>query len=92
MHELLNDSIKMAKRLCEDVADLEEGYNDGIVCINRYKAENKWLLQKLQQAKSEAVKEFAERLEKEALIDSGFEVLQVGTIDNLVKEMTEVQE
>ena len=55
LHELLNDSIKMAKRLCEDVADLEEGYNDGIVCINRYKAENKWLLQKLQQAKSEAL-------------------------------------
>lgn len=55
LHELLNDSIKMAKRLCEDVADLEEGYNDGIVCISRYKAENKWLLQKLQQAKSEAL-------------------------------------
>ncbi len=64
LHELLNDSIKMAKRLCEDVADLEEGYNDGIVCISRYKAENKWLLQKLQQAKSEAIKEFAERLKK----------------------------
>lgn len=89
LHELLNDSIKMAKRLCEDVADLEEGYNDGIVCISRYKAENKWLLQKLQQAKSEAIKEFAERLKKEVLIDSGFEVLQVGTIDSIAKEMTE---
>ena len=55
LHELLNDSIKMAKRLCEDVADLEEGYNDGIVCISRYKAENERLLQKLQQAKSEAL-------------------------------------
>lgn len=62
LQELLNDGIKMAKRLCEDVADLEEGYNDGIVCISRYKAENKWLLQKSQQAKSEAIKEFAERL------------------------------
>ena len=39
--------------------------------------------------KSEAIKDFAERLKKEVLIDSGFEVLQVGTIDNLVKEMTE---
>lgn len=37
--------------------------------------------------KSEAIKDFAERLKKEVLIDSGFEVLQVGTIDNLVKEM-----
>ena len=43
--------------------------------------------------KSEAIKELVERLKKEVLIDSGFEVLQVGTIDNfvLVKEMTEVQ-
>lgn len=39
--------------------------------------------------KSEAIKDFAERLKKEALIDSGFEVLQVGTIDSIAKEMTE---
>ena len=57
--------------------------------INRQKAEIERLLQKLQQAKSEAIKGFAERLKKEALIDSGFEVLQVGTIDNLVKEVAE---
>ena len=42
--------------------------------------------------KSEAIKEFAERLKNEAFIDRGFEVLQSGTIDNLVKEMTEVSE
>lgn len=97
LHELLNDSIKMAKRLCEDVADLEEGYNDGIVCISRYKAENERLLQKLQQAKSEAIKEFAERL-KEIIythmdrIDVDGVVLLTrvdNSIDNLVKEMTE---
>ena len=41
LHELLNDSIKMAKRLCDDVADFEEGYNDGIVIIGRPKAELK---------------------------------------------------
>lgn len=39
--------------------------------------------------KSEAIKDFAERLKKEVLIDSGFEVLQVGTIDSIAKEMTE---
>lgn len=75
--------------------------------INRQKAEierlgnqNTLLLKKkckdintaIKIIKSEAIKEFAERLKKEVLIDSGFEVLQVGTIDNLVKEMTEVQE
>ena len=93
LHELLNDSIKMAKRLCEDVADLEEGYNDGIVCISRYKAENERLLQKLQQAKSEAIKEFAERL-KHFIIPQkadGYtrEIVLKSDIENLVKEMTE---
>lgn len=39
------------------------------------------------EAKSEAVKEFAERLKKECIIDRGYEILQEGTIDNLVKEM-----
>ena len=48
--------------------------------------------EKCRTIKSEAIKEFAERLKKEALIDSGYEVLQSGTIDNLVKKMTEVQE
>ena len=90
LHELLNDSIKMAKRLCEDVADLEEGYNDGIVCISRYKAENERLLQKLQQAKSEAIKEFAERLKEKLQWDVEFDNKLVfeSDIDNIVKEMT----
>lgn len=39
--------------------------------INRQKAENEWLLQKLQQAKSEAIKEFAERLKS---ISIGLEI------------------
>ena len=93
LHELLNDSIKMAKRLCEDVADLEEGYNDGIVCISRYKAENERLLQKLQQAKSEAIKEFAERLKRCIRFDDKCEYncakRIVGFINYLIKEMTE---
>ena len=42
--------------------------------------------------KSEAIKEFAERLKKEALRDSGFEVLPLGMIDNLVKKMGGEQE
>ena len=96
LHELLNDSIKMAKRLCEDVADLEEGYNDGIVCISRYKAENERLLQKLQQAKSEAIKEFAERLKRYSFVDNlsldGKETVYVDDINSIAKEMTEVQE
>ena len=37
--------------------------------------------------KAEAIREFAERLKKECLIDRGYEILHEGTIDNLVKEM-----
>lgn len=64
--------------------------------ISRYKAENKWLLQKLQQAKSEAIKEFAERLKRTSIgleigDDKKFKMTVVSTvaIDNLVKETEE---
>ncbi len=61
--------------------------------INRQKAEIERLLQKLQQAKSEAIKEFAERLKKHNFVDNlsldGKETVYVDDIDNLVKEMTE---
>lgn len=42
--------------------------------------------------KSKIIKDFAERLKRECLIDRGYEILHEGTIDNLVKEMTEVDE
>lgn len=138
LHELLNDCIKMAKRLCDDVADFEEGYNDGMVTIGRLKAElkttkteieelrsdkiiaetheraakdlfkdcvaqlegvkkeNKQLLQKLQQAKSEAIKEFAERLKNDTFLakekNSIEHTIWIYEIDKIVEEMTEVQE
>lgn len=63
-----------------------------------YKAENERLLQKLQQAKSKAIKEFAERLKRTSIgleigDDKKFKMTVVSTvaIDNLVKEMTEVE-
>lgn len=37
--------------------------------------------------KAEAYKEFAERLKKETLSDRGYDILQQGTIDNILKEM-----
>lgn len=56
------------------------------------------LLQKSQQAKSEVIKEFAERLKRTSIgleigDDKKFKMTIVSTvaIDNLVKEMTEVQ-
>ena len=41
----------------------------------------------VEQIKTEAYKEFAERLKKETLSDRGYDILQQGTIDNLLKEM-----
>jgi hypothetical protein len=41
------------------------------------------------ETRSEAIKEFAQRLKKETLFDSGWGVIQPDVIDNLVKEMTE---
>lgn len=69
---------------------------DALDLINRKKAENERLLQKMQ---SEAIKEFAERLKRTSIgleigDDKKFKMTVVSTlaIDNLVKEMTEVQE
>ena len=66
--------------------------------IERQKAENERLLQKLQQAKSEAIKEFAERLKSISIgleigDDKKFKMTVVSTvaIDKIAKEMTEVQ-
>ena len=61
--------------------------------INRQKAGIERLLQKLQQAKSDTIKEFAEALKESA--DNGGcgeDFVFVSDIDILVKEMTEVQE
>ena len=55
--------------------------------INRQNAEIERLLQKLQQAQSKAIKEFAERLKKRFYLSAGRCVVDVYHIDNLVKEM-----
>ena len=66
--------------------------------INRQKAESERLLQKLQQAKSEAIKEFAKRLKEKCYEDfqETYEMLSPyvteDDIDDLVKQMTEVKE
>lgn len=44
------------------------------------------------EAKTEAYKEFAERLKKETLSDRGYDILQQGTIDNILKEMVGKEE
>lgn len=96
--DLINRQKVRIKELKERISYLEESIDCSRKEYNR-------LLQKMQQLKSEAIKEFAERLRAKAemynsedveegdLID---DLLTVGEIveiiDNLVKEMTEVQE
>lgn len=57
--------------------------------INRQKAQIAFWMDAAANAKKEAVKEFAEKLKKQCLFDRGYEILQEGTIDHLVKEFTE---
>lgn len=57
--------------------------------IDYSRKEYNQLLQKLQQTKSEAIKEFAEQLKSKK---EPWLYISLAEIDNLVKEMTEVQE
>lgn len=62
---------------------------------NSYKLENERLLQKLQQAKSDAIKEFAERLKNKIWCHpdcNRYRIITTDDIDDLAREMTEVQE
>lgn len=74
-------SIGRKDRLMQKVVELQE-----------VKKENERLLQKLQQAKSEAIKEFAEQLIKRSYLLNGRFVVDVAQINNLVKVRTEVSE
>lgn len=51
------------------------GYNKNLLDANTA------LSGEIEICKSEAIKEFAERLKKEVLIDRGYEILQLGTIE-----------
>ena len=81
---------------CPYVGFKEECSNLSILAldfIDRLRAKNE---QEINQIKSEAVKEFAEKLKRYSFADNlslnGKETVYVEDIDNLVKEMTEVQE
>ena len=81
-HELY--TARCVCELMKDVFDL----------INRQKAK---IEREINQIKSEAIKEFAEQLKGYAIGENGskekaYFFVEVQDIDNLVKEMTEVQE
>ena len=98
--DIFNRQKTEIKRLEKESLDKEKTYNNEYFLrkeiedeLKDYKAENKRLLQKLQQAKSEAIKEFAERLKRCIRFDDKCEYNSakriVGFINYLIKEMTE---
>ena len=75
---LSKSALGIIKRQKAEIERLQKA-NESFSCLGKMYSE----------IKSEARKEFAERLKKEALIDSGYEVLQIGTINKLLTEMEE---
>lgn len=87
--DLINRQKARTKELEERISYLEESIDCSRKEYNRS-------LQKMQQLKSEAIKEFAERLKETAYSYSDISgyrstVVDADSIDNLIKEMTEVQ-
>lgn len=90
--DLINRQKTEIEELRERISYLEKSIDCSRKEYNR-------LLQKLQQAKSEAIKEFAERLKSISIgleigNDKKFKMMAVSTIaiDKIAKEMTEVKE
>ncbi len=87
----------LINRQKSDIEELRERISYLEKSIDCSRKEYNRLLQKLQQAKSEAIKEFAEQLKETAYSYSDISgyrstVVDADSIDNLVKEMTEVHE
>lgn len=76
-------NYKCQKKEMEEYRNIIERATEG---IREVKA---MLPRELAKERAKAVKEFAERLKKETLFDSGWGVIQPDVIDNLVKEFTE---
>lgn len=73
-----------------EIEGLEETRYELACIIDELREERERLLQKLQQAKSEAIKEFARELKCGVPQETG--VIRCKDIDDLVKQMTEVKE
>lgn len=87
--DLINRQKARTKELEKRISYLEESIDCSRKVYNRS-------LQKMQQLKSEAIKEFAEQLKETAYSYSDISgyrstVVDADSIDNLIKEMTEVQ-
>ena len=82
--KLLKNNYEHLKTNFDETVEKNKRLRDKVVGLT---AEKDSLIKTFGECQERAVKDFAERLKKECLIDRGYEILQEGTIDNLVKEM-----
>ena len=78
-HENLHASCTEVERKCASLNDENESLKDS----------NEHLAVFLEEAKADTVRKMQERLKRECFVDSGWEVFQIGTIDQIAKEMLE---
>ena len=92
--DLINRQKAEIERLKKEVKDKERAYNDEFCLRKEYQSKCREFLKEKQTTKSEAIKEFAERLKKDilpAVVNDRIEYIKAEyDIDKLVKEMTEV--
>ena len=90
--DLINRQKAEIERLEKEAKDKERAYNDEFCSRKEWQTKCRELHKEKQITKSEAIKEFAEKLKKRFYLSAGRCVVDVYHIDNLVKEMTEVNE
>lgn len=81
--EKLKQALNLINRQQAEIEKLEKAGNEAVSCFNRMETLYKIKCKELEVVKTEAIKEFAEKLK--AYFEDEF-------IDNLVKEMTEVKQ
>lgn len=90
--DLINRQKETIERLEKESNDKERAYTDEYCLRKEWQRRCRELLEEKQNAESEAIKEFAERLKEKLQWDVEFDNKLVfeSDIENLVKEMTEV--
>ena len=87
-------TLDLINRQKAEIERLQESGKEAVSCFTRMESLYKIKCKELEVAKSEAIKEFAERLKENCYTYSdicGYQstVVDVNQIDNIVKEMTE---
>ena len=80
--------LALIKRQKAEIERLQKSLEEAVSCFNRMESLYKIKCKELEIAKSEAIKEFAERLkENYCFTDRWGKIIPISTVDNLVKEM-----